>query len=101
MITDSSIGLWDSVEEANHNMDGLVEAVRTAVYESFEPMKLNCLFLNIQFILEEVINRQGDNDYDIPHIGKAALERQRVTRGNLIGKAFLRQHCPTVQLALN
>ena len=36
---------WDSVEEANHDMDGLVEAVRTAVYESFEPMKLNCSFL--------------------------------------------------------
>ena len=60
---------WDSVEEDNHDMDGLVEAVRTAVYESFEPMKLNFLFLNIQVILEEMINRQGDNDYDIPHIG--------------------------------
>ena len=76
---------WDSVEEANHDMDGLVEAVRTAVYESFEPMKLNFLFLNIQVILEEMINRQGDNDYDISHtMGKAALEQQGILPERLL-----------------
>jgi hypothetical protein len=66
------------VEDANHDVDGLVEAL-TAAYKSFEPMRLNCLFLTLPGILEEVTNRQGDNDYDIPHMGKkAALERQGI-----------------------
>ena len=70
-------GQWDSVEKANHDMAELAEAAM-AVYELFEPTSLNCSFLTLQGILEEAINRQSDNDYDIPHMGKAALERQGI-----------------------
>ena len=53
----------------------LVESV-TAACESFEPMKLNFSFLTLQGVLDEVIQRQDDNNYDILHIGKkAALAR--------------------------
>ena len=71
-------GQWDSVEKANHDMAELAEAAM-AVYELFEPTSLNCSFLTLQGILEEVINREGDNDYDISHtMGKAALELQGI-----------------------
>ena len=39
----------------------------------------------LQGILEEVINREGDNDYDISHtMGKAALEQQGILPERLL-----------------
>ena len=66
-------GQWESMKDTNHDLDGLVEAMM-AVYVSFE-MKLNCLFLTLQgAILEEVINRQGDNDSDILHASDIIID---------------------------
>ena len=62
---------WDSVEEANHDKDEWEEAVM-APFQSFEPMKLNCSFLTLQKILDEVKNRQLDIVYGISQMRKAA-----------------------------
>ena len=60
--------------EAHNDIDGLIEGVQAA-FDFFEPTKLNCSFLTLQGCLEEIILVNGDNNYNIPHIGKAALER--------------------------
>ena len=62
------------MEEAHNDIDGLIEAVQAA-FVFFEPTRLNCSFLTLQGCLEEIILVNGDNNYNIPHIGKAALER--------------------------
>ena len=69
---------WDSVEEDNHDMDGLVEAVMAA-YESFELMKLNCLFHTLQGILKEVINRQGGKKLCHSAYGESSTGKTRNT----------------------
>jgi hypothetical protein len=64
------------VEEANNNVDGLIEAVQAA-FVLFEPKKLNFSFLTLQGCLEEIIllSTNGDKNYKIPLIGNATLER--------------------------
>ena len=50
----------------------------------FEPTKLNCSFLTLHGCLEEIILVNGDNNYNIPHIGKAALERAGILPDRLL-----------------
>ena len=67
-------GKWNSLEqEANHDVDVLIEAVQAA-FISFEPIKLNSFFLTLQGCLKGNILNNGDKNHGIPpHIGMYAL----------------------------
>ena len=64
------------MDDANHNM--LVEAALTEPYVSFKQMQLNYLFLTLQGILEELLDRHEENDYDILQMaGEQSITRMR------------------------
>ncbi len=62
----------------------LIEAVHTA-YEEMENHNLDNAFLSLQAVMLEVLRCCGDNDYDLPHMGKDALRRRGELRKSLIG----------------
>jgi hypothetical protein len=55
-------------------MDQLVEAVFDAFAE-LPTKKLNYGFLTLQGCFNEILDCHGDNNYKLPHMGKARLER--------------------------
>jgi len=67
-------GQWDSVEESNDDVDSLIGAVQ-ASFHSFDPNLLNFSFSTLKGCMQEIILVNGDNNYDLPQMGKAALDR--------------------------
>ena len=65
-------------QEVLGTIDELVHAVQTS-FERMQSQQLNNVFLTLQTCMKEIINVQGDNNYQIPHIGKNRLVRE----GNL------------------
>jgi hypothetical protein len=45
-------------------------------WQQYDPKMLNRTFITHQSICDCIIQSHGENDYDIPHLGKEALERQ-------------------------
>jgi len=66
-------GQWESVEESNNDFDSLIEAVQEA-FNSFDPKLLNYSLLTLQGCMEEIILVNDNNNYDILHMGNAALD---------------------------
>ncbi|KAK1360341.1 hypothetical protein POM88_044815 [Heracleum sosnowskyi] len=62
-------------KESPRTVDELVSAVEKA-YEEFSPVKSNRVFLSLQLCMRESMKDNGSNNYKIPHINKAGLERQ-------------------------
>ena len=62
-------------KEAPKTVDDLVRAVENA-FENFSPIKSNRIFLTLQQCMVEIMKVGGSNRYKIPHMSKAALERQ-------------------------
>lgn len=56
-------------------VDGLIHQVLRA-FDEFEPRKIEFGFLTHQCCLNEILAIHGNNDYKIPHIGKASLLAQ-------------------------
>lgn len=61
-------------EQAPRTVDELVEAVKYA-YESFDPRKLNHVFLSLQYVMLEIMKVGGCNNYQLPHHAKLRQER--------------------------
>lgn len=55
--------------------DQLIANVMKAWHE-FDPVKINYNFLTHQLCMEQSLLKLGNNDYKIPHMGKASLDRQ-------------------------
>ena len=52
----------------------LIASVEKA-YADYDRKKINHVFLTLQACLNMIIEDQGGNNYKIPHMGKAKLER--------------------------
>jgi hypothetical protein len=46
------------------------------LFEEFDSHKLNRIWLTHQSCLNEIIEDDGGNNYNIPHLNKARLERE-------------------------
>jgi hypothetical protein len=55
---------------------GLIVQV-LAAFDRFDPIALNNTFLTLQLCMEQIILIHGKNNYDIPHVGKATMRRQK------------------------
>jgi hypothetical protein len=53
----------------------LVECVKEA-HAAYPLKKINYLWLSLQAVMNKVIENLGDNQFKIPHLNKAKLERE-------------------------
>jgi len=56
-------------------IEGLLHNVNTA-FNEYDPRSLNKIWLTHQSICDEILTNHGDNDFDIPHVGKDKVERK-------------------------
>ena len=56
------------------NEEELIKSVEKA-YGEYPLRKLNHVWLTLQSCLNKIIENDGGNDYEIPHMGKESLER--------------------------
>eukprot|EP00903_Cladosiphon_okamuranus_P008822 g8449.t1 len=73
------LGFFNSIQSLQdrtcpRTVDELVTAVEQA-WAADPPKVLNRVWLSLQACLEQIMLAGGDNDYKLPHIGKAKLER--------------------------
>lgn len=57
-------------------VEGLIKNVEGA-FNDYAPDKLNRTWITHQTVMEEIILCHGDNDYNIPHLGKEKLSRKK------------------------
>jgi hypothetical protein len=80
-----------------------VDDLMQAVYESFDELeghKLNYIFLTLQCVMQEIILNNGGNDYKLPHMNKAKLERNNELPFTLIASdAVLFKICDDIAAA--
>ena len=62
-------------QQRQDNIDDLIKAVEDS-FVALDKKCLNKVFLTLQKVMELVILNDGRNDYKLPHLRKAALERQ-------------------------
>ena len=55
--------------------DKLIKAVEEA-YATYDPILLNYIFLSLQNCMIEILKCKGNNNYKVPHMKKASLDRQ-------------------------
>ena len=46
------------------------------VYAEYETERINKVYLSLMTVMNMIVKRNGDNDFDVPHIGKDALARR-------------------------
>jgi hypothetical protein len=56
-------------------IDGLIDNVQKA-FNDYDPKKLNRIWLTHGTILNCIIEHEGDNHYNIPHMNKSKLEKE-------------------------
>ena len=64
-------------QEQTANKIELMNKVITC-FNMYPHAKLNDVFLTLQCCMNKIIEQNGDNDYQIPHINKRGLERQGI-----------------------
>ncbi|CEG38604.1 uncharacterized protein PHALS_08667 [Plasmopara halstedii] len=74
------LGLFRSIQSLQHQIpiytiDGLVSATKQAFW-SIDPDILNNIFLTWQDCIIEVMKGNGDNNYKIPLMGKASMQKK-------------------------
>jgi hypothetical protein len=57
------------------NVNDVVQAVKTA-FKNYEANKLNRAFLSLMMNYNCILEKDGDNNYKMPHINKEILEKQ-------------------------
>ena len=55
------------------NKEELIQVV-SAAYDNYPQEKLNCTWLTLQSVFNQIILNHGDNDYNIEHLLKEKLE---------------------------
>ena len=71
------LGFFRSIQSIQHtsfptSLSGLIHAT-TSAFESYDPLKLNDIFLTLQKCFELAMKNNGGNDYKLPHLHKTAL----------------------------
>jgi len=56
------------------NIDGLIDQVMQT-WEAYDPRLLDRVWYTHQTVLDAIIKHNGSNSFDIPHVGKDALQR--------------------------
>jgi len=74
------LGLFAALQDAYYrnspkNSIDIINMV-TNTYNEYPANKINRLWITLQSIYNCIIEHQGDNNYNIPHLGKEKLERQ-------------------------
>lgn len=64
------------------NSDELIKVVEDS-FKAVEPMTLNKVFLSLQCVLIKILEHQGKNNFNPPHMGKDRLIRQGMLPSNL------------------
>ena len=62
-------------EEAPNNAGELIELVEKC-FRDFDSKKINRIWLTYMGCLNEIIDNHGDNNYKVPHMKKAKLEKE-------------------------
>ncbi|CAM9528677.1 unnamed protein product, partial [Chrysoparadoxa australica] len=74
------LGFFNSIQKLQHEQDANnIDELIKAVVEAWDREKhrvLNNIFLTLQDVLRCIIEHRGRNDFPLPHMGKARLERQ-------------------------
>ncbi|KAG7345259.1 hypothetical protein IV203_032790 [Nitzschia inconspicua] len=75
----NDLGFFNSLqskyyEESPRNAIEMIEMVEK-VYKRYPMEKLNRIWLTLQSVMNEIIDRSGANNYEIPHMNKEGLER--------------------------
>ena len=74
------LGFFRAIQSFNDaapkNKEELIEVV-SAAYDKYPHHKINQTWLTLQCCFNQIIMHHGDNDYNIDHIGKEQLERNR------------------------
>ena len=96
-------------EEAPSNATELIELVQKC-FEDFDSKKINRIWLTYMSCLNQIIDHNGDNDYKIPHMKKAKLERENklprkldvtATADELLDELFMVKDCEEWPLSKN
>jgi hypothetical protein len=69
----ASIQSLQWTQEPATTIEGLIAVVQK-VWDEYDPVKLNRVWLTHQTVLNEILAHYGGNDYNIPHMGKELLE---------------------------
>jgi hypothetical protein len=77
------LGLFAALQAAHWKLkragtiDGLIASCQRA-WEQYDPKLLYRIWSTHQAVCDEILKARGDNDYKLPHMGKAAMERQHM-----------------------
>jgi hypothetical protein len=79
-LNHNDLGFFNALKKAYQrecpkDLDEIIKCVQRA-YNNYPIIKLNRLWLTRQQVMNEIIDCGGDNDFKLPHMGKAKLERQ-------------------------
>ena len=74
------LGFFRAIQSIKDQMsykdeDKLIKAVEEA-YNTYDPILLNYIFLSLQNCMIEILKCKGNNNYKLPHMNKASLDRQ-------------------------
>ena len=72
-----NLGFFRAIQSFNDaalkNEEELIHMVSVA-YDTYPQVKLNCTWLMLQSVFNQIILNHGDNDYNIEHLVKEKLE---------------------------
>ena len=72
------LGFFRAIQSFNNaapkNKEELIQSVQLA-YTNYPRKRLNCMWLTLHSVFNQIILCNGDNDYNIKHLSKAKLER--------------------------
>ena len=72
-----NLGFFQAIQSFNDpvpkNKEELIDAV-SMTYDNYPQDKLNCTWLTLQSVFNQIILNHGDNDYNIEHLSKEKLE---------------------------
>ena len=73
------LGLFNAIDKLQHkhprrNVQELVVAIKHA-YENLPPYIITRAFVSLQGVMEQILLNDGDNNFALPHMGKAKMEK--------------------------
>ena len=66
--------IWSFNDAAPKNKEELIQSVQEA-YTNYPRKRLNCMWLTLHSVFNQIILCNGDNDYNIEHLSKEKLEQ--------------------------
>ena len=75
-----NLGLFNAIDKLQHkkprcNVEELISAVNHT-YKNLSPAVINCVFVSLQSVMEQILIHDGDNNFPMPHMGKGKTEKE-------------------------